>query len=264
MNKKSSRRSFLKTTAVAGIAASLPTSNIFGQIKQKKTDLNPKEKNLVYLFQGDSITDGNRGRNDDPNHIMGHGYAFSVASRVGADFPKVGFVFYNRGISGNTIFDLQKRWQTDTLDLKPDVLSILAGINDVDCVVNSSGSAPGIEEFEKAYRDILSQSKINNPNILLVLGIPFFYPIGNRKEKGQLWSDETIKRAEIVRKLAREFNAVLVDYPSAFNKAMENTKNDYWIWDGIHPTVPGHEIMTREWIKQVSERLTFLNIYNLK
>jgi lysophospholipase L1-like esterase len=86
------------------------------------------EKDLIILFQGDSITDGNRGRNADPNHIMGHGYAFSIASRVGADFPTSGFNLYKRGISGNKVTDLKNRWQEDALNIKPDVLSILVGI----------------------------------------------------------------------------------------------------------------------------------------
>ena len=52
------------------------------------------------LFQGDSITDGNRGRTADPNHILGHGYVFSIASRYGAAYPELGLGFVNRGVSG--------------------------------------------------------------------------------------------------------------------------------------------------------------------
>lgn len=82
------------------------------------------------LFQGDSITDGNRGRSADPNHILGHGYAFITAARHGAAFAESKLDFMNRGVSGNTVLELEKRWQKDTLDLKPDVLSILIGVND--------------------------------------------------------------------------------------------------------------------------------------
>src|SRR3954470_23665676 len=83
------------------------------------------------LFQGDSITDGNRGRSLDPNHILGHGYAFIVAAKYGSQYPKRHLTFLNRGVSGNTVADLTKRWDKDTIDLKPDVLSILIGINDL-------------------------------------------------------------------------------------------------------------------------------------
>jgi hypothetical protein len=77
------------------------------------------------LFQGDSITDGNRGRNTDPNHILGHGYQALISSRYGADLPERHLTFMNRGISGNTVSALARRWQTDTIDLKPDILSQL-------------------------------------------------------------------------------------------------------------------------------------------
>ena len=82
------------------------------------------------LFQGDSITDGNRGRSADPNHVLGHGYVFIIAAKYGAAFPELKLDFLNRGVSGNTVLDLEKRWQKDVLDLKPDVLSILIGVND--------------------------------------------------------------------------------------------------------------------------------------
>ena len=82
------------------------------------------------MFQGDSITDGNRGRSADPNHILGHGYVFIIAAKYGAAFPEAKLDFMNRGVSGNTVLDLEKRWQKDALDLKPDLLSILIGVND--------------------------------------------------------------------------------------------------------------------------------------
>src|SRR5580693_2752855 len=93
------------------------------------------------LFQGDSITDGNRGRSLDPNHILGHGYAFIIAAKFGAAFPEANLEFFNRGVSGNTVLDLEKRWQKDTLDLRPDVLSILIGVND-------RGRVP-LDEYER-------------------------------------------------------------------------------------------------------------------
>jgi lysophospholipase L1-like esterase len=260
MSSKTSRRSFLKSSALAGLVPGLPAGSLLATSSVRLTEP-PKEEQLTFLFQGDSITDGNRGRNTDPNHIMGHGYAFSIASRIGADFPEAGFTFYNRGISGNKITDLQKRWQTDTLDLKPDVLSILAGINDTDAVINKPAEAISLDQFESMYRSLLADSKNQNPDILFVLGLPFVYPVGKRAENWERWRDDTAKRQAVVRKLATEFDAVLVDYPALFDNAITKAPVDYWIWDGIHPTVFAHELMAREWIKQVSTRLKFLKTY---
>jgi len=208
-----------------------------------------------------SITDGKRGRTEDLNHIIGHGYVFGVSSRIGADFPEAGFKFYNRGISGNKLSDLDKRWQTDTMDLKPDVLSILIGINDVVAVTDNQAEIGDATQFEVVLRKLLQQVKTANPTVLLVLGIPFVYPVGKRKENWPLWQNKTLQRAAKVRKLAAEFNAVIVDYPLVFERAMNKATPDYWVWDGIHPTIFGHELMAREWIEQVSKRLKFLKFY---
>src|ERR1044072_1614248 len=89
------------------------------------------QKAIHILFQGDSITDGNRGRDADPNHILGHGYQFIISCKYGAELADRHLTFINRGISGNKVSDLAKRWQADTIDLRPDLLSILVGVNDL-------------------------------------------------------------------------------------------------------------------------------------
>jgi lysophospholipase L1-like esterase len=253
-----SRKGFLRTAGLAGVLVGLGVSC---KAEEKERMVSEAEMNLRFLFQGDSITDGNRGRNEDPNHIMGHGYAFSVASRIGADFPNAGFTFFNRGISGNTVPDLIARWQTDTLDLKPDVLSLLVGINDVGNIVGHWREPQTLEEFASGYKELLDRSLEQNPKLMLVLGLPFVYAVGARKQNWEIWKNETQLRAEVVQKLAAEYNAVLIDYPALFEKAAQKASIDYWIWDGVHPTVFGHELMAREWIKQVSARLDFLSAY---
>ena len=258
MFHKSSRRTFLTSSALAGLA---PAFGPDAMLTDRSVAGSPNDTGLIFLFQGDSITDGNRGRSADQNHIMGHGYAFSVASRIGADFYDRDFVFYNRGISGNKLTDLQKRWTTDTLELKPDVLSILIGINDTAATIDKSAEATTPDQFETIYRNLLDESRRANPNILVVLGLPFVYPVGKRKENWEQWRDDTAARQVVVRKLATDFGAVLVDYPAMLDKAISRKNAEYWVWDGIHPTVFAHELMAREWFKQVSHRLKFLRKY---
>lgn len=255
-----SRRRFLTSAGMAGAITGLTSTTVFAG---EPGVVLGEEKGLTFLFQGDSITDGNRGRNNDLNHIMGHGYAYSIASRVGADFPQAGFLFYNRGISGNKVPDLEERWQNDTLDLNPDVLSLLVGINDVAAVVEKKADAQDLDTFEEGYRKLLTQCQNANPDILFVLGIPFVFSVGARNEHWELWKNETLARAVVIRKIAKEFDAVLVDFDQAFEQAKNSAAINYWIWDGIHPTVFGHELMAREWIRQVSEQLEFLNKYQV-
>ncbi|MBD8489751.1 SGNH/GDSL hydrolase family protein [Echinicola sp. CAU 1574] len=226
-----------------------------------KPQLKSDKSGMKVLFQGDSITDGNRGRTEDPNHIMGHGYAFSVASRVGADFPEKHWEFFNRGISGNTVVDLQERWAKDALALKPDLLSVLVGINDAGQHVRNPEEGAQMALFEETYRDILQQSREQNPDLMIILGLPFVYPVGKRVEHWSIYEKDVLQRQEIVKQLAGEFGALLVDYPAAFDKAMEKAPAEYWIWDGVHPTVAGHEVMTQAWLETVAEKFPFLEVY---
>ena len=198
------------------------------------------------LFQGDSITDGNRGRSEDPNHILGHGYVFIIAAKYGAAFPERNLTFLNRGVSGNKVADLAERWQKDTLDLKPDVLSILIGVND------HSANVP-LDQYEQVYDKLLSDARAANPDIRLVLGEPFSLAVGNKKADWETWSADMKQRQEIVAKLARKYHAALVRFQRAFDTACKRAPAEHWIWDGIHPTYSGHQIMADEWVRTVGE-----------
>jgi lysophospholipase L1-like esterase len=198
------------------------------------------------LFQGDSITDGNRGRSADPNHILGHGYVFIIAARQGAAFPDLKLDFMNRGVSGNTVFDLEKRWQKDTLDLKPDLLSILIGVND-----NSRGVP--LEKYEEVYEKLIADAKAANPKLKLVLCEPFGMAVGAKKENFETWFAGIRQRQAIVAKLAQKYGAALVRFQRIFDEATKRAPADYWIWDGVHPTYRGHQLMADEWERTVRE-----------
>lgn len=253
--ENNSRRSFIRGMALTGLAAvTMSPIETLGQ----STPINRKlkaGKGMVILFQGDSITDGNRGRDADPNHILGHGYQFSIGSQLGADYPEKQMVFYNRGISGNKVIDLARRWQTDTLDLKPDVLSILVGVNDSSSVVQDWEPVISVEKYEETYQLLLDQTLAKFPNIVFVLCEPFILPVSRVKENWEAYHSDIVKRQAVVRKLAARYNAVFVGFQEVFDKACAKVPADYWIWDGVHPTVAGHELMAREWIKQVKKKL---------
>lgn len=198
------------------------------------------------LFQGDSITDGNRGRSADPNHILGHGYAFIVAARQGAAYPEAKVEFINRGVSGNTVLSLEQRWQKDTLDLKPDLLSILIGVND-------NGKGVELDQYERIYDKLITEARAANPKLKLVLCEPFTLPVGKKKEDYENWRTGIGKRQEIVAGLARKHGAALVRFQRVFDEALKRAPADTWIWDGVHPTYRGHQLMADEWERVVRE-----------
>ena len=256
VEKLNNRRDFLKRITALGMVASVAPGLISAMPETMEKTIK-KGEGFTFLFQGDSITDGNRTRNNDWNHVMGHGYAYTIASKLWYEFPEKGFHFFNRGISGNKVSDLAARWQTDTLDLKPDVLSILIGINDVSAFM-AGNKAYVAEQYEQDYRNLLKQTWQQLPNVQLVLGEPFILPVGKVKAQWAAYEGEVRKRQQIVERLSVENNAILVKFQKAFDKALAKAPAEYWIWDGIHPMPAGHELMAREWIKQVSTKLKFI------
>lgn len=202
-------------------------------------------KNTRILFQGDSITDGGRGRSEDLNHILGHGYAYLIAARLCAERPDLNLKFHNRGCSGNRIVDLYARWKEDAINLSPDVISILIGVNDV-----WGGVSRGVPaaRYEKVYRLILEETLEALPNVRFVLCEPFILPVGDIKEQWNEFKPEVDKRRAVVESLAREFNAVHVRIQEAFDAACKDTTQEYWLWDGVHPMPAGHELIARAWL----------------
>ena len=200
------------------------------------------------LFQGDSITEGGRWPGDDQNHIMGQDYAYIVAAQIGLDYPERRLVFINRGVSGNTVVDLAGRWQADTIALKPDVLSIMVGVNDT---FYSDGQS--VETYEQTYDALIAETLKALPNVKIVLGESFLLPSGGYKADYETKRAELAKRQAVARKLAAKYNLPLVEYQRAFDEAMKLAPAEHWSWDGVHPTYAGHGLMAREWTKTVNK-----------
>ncbi len=202
------------------------------------------------LFQGDSITDMNWGRNQrDRNHYLGHSYVYLIAARLGVDMPEAQLDIYNRGISGHTVADLRKRWQKDAIEMKPDILSILIGTNDV-------GNGVREEAFEADYRWILDASRNSNPDLRVVLLDPFVLPTGKLKDE-IAWKSRrsaTDKLGMVVARLVKDYDAVHIKTQAIFDSASQAVTPEQWIWDGVHPLPQGHELIARNWLQEVSAR----------
>ena len=196
------------------------------------------------LFQGDSITDGNRGRTEDPNHLYGHGYVFNIAGKLGADHPQK-FEVINRGISGDICTRLLARWHNESVIFNPDLTSIMIGVND-----SNHGIAP------KRYEDVFNMLLDDLPNSKFILMEPFRY---RNQQDDELWarhSELIAAYQQIVRKIAAERNAIFVPLAEVFEEAFQKAPREYWIWDGIHPTCAGHQLVSRAWLK-AAEPLLF-------
>jgi lysophospholipase L1-like esterase len=198
-------------------------------------------KGMRILFQGDSITDAGRRQGD-----LGSGFVSMIAAALTAKYPELELAFLNRGISGNRARDLRGRWEADCVDLKPDLLSIMIGINDTWRRFDSNDPTPA-ERFRDDFHHILSMVK-ERLNPILVLCEPFVLPY---PEDRRLWRDDLGAKIAIVRDLAREFGAILVPFDSVFAAEATSVGPRYWAGDGVHPTHAGHGLMAAAWLGSV-------------
>ncbi len=210
------------------------------------------EKNARVLFQGDSITDMARGRTEDPNHILGHSYVFLIAAQQGAAYPERNVTFINRGVGGNELGDMVARWDADTLALKPDVLSILIGVNDVGHSFRKNQPL-SIEKYEKTYDDLLARTVAALPNIKFVLCEPMFAPGKSNAAHAVEWEADIKAMQAVVARLATKYHAPVAHFQRIFDEAFHGAPVEYWIWDGVHPTYRGHQLMADEWKRAYHE-----------
>ena len=200
------------------------------------------EGSLV-LFQGDSITDGERVRTQADD--LGRGYARHIAAEFSALYPEQGVRFLNRGVDGDRVRDLRRRWQADCLDLHPTWVSILVGINDT-WRRYDSGDATTVEAFEADYRAILAA--LLGPAPRLIICEPFVLPV---PEDRLTWREDLDPKIAVVRRLAREFRAVLVPLDGVFAQAATRRDPGFWAPDGVHPSPAGEALMAQAWLRAV-------------
>lgn len=215
--------------------------------------MNPFKPDDVILFQGDSITDLGRGRDvAEPNSPqgMGGGYARFAASTLLADHPDKNLRIFNRGISGNTVGQLEERWQADCLDLQPTVLSILIGINDVVRWKTDSPNGRPAAEYDATYRRILDVARQQNPDLRLIICQPFCLPVN---EDLRQWMPELHERQAMAERIAGDYDAAWVPFQALFDGAVKEAPPTYWMPDGVHPTLAGHMRMARRWLDVIGQ-----------
>lgn len=200
------------------------------------------KQNDTILFQGDSITDCGRLESDNG---LGFGYAALIAAHLQSNFPQENYTILNRGISGNRVVDLQARWQEDCLDLKPDVLSILVGVNDA--VHKFTKNIPtSAADYKAGYKDILTRAKAANPDLRIIMLEPFLLPV---PEKRTDWREDLNEKITAVRELASEFGALYVPLDGIFAAKSALRAPAFWSADGIHPTLEGAGVIENAWLE---------------
>ena len=204
---------------------------------------------MKILFLGDSITDASRARERE-GHIssLGYGYVNQVAAALSFENP-CEYEFVNRGISGNRVVDLYARIKADVWYEKPDVLSILIGVNDVWHDLGEKPNGVEVDRFEKVYRMLLEDTKKALPNTKIILCEPFFlHGLATDYNDGYGHFCKVPSYAAAVKKLAQEFDLPFVELQEKFDAAAEKYGYDKVLADGVHPNAFGAALIAKEWI----------------
>ncbi|HEU5359233.1 MAG TPA: GDSL-type esterase/lipase family protein [Gemmatimonadales bacterium] len=204
----------------------------------------------VILFQGDSITDCGRDRDVTAANsaaALGNGYPLLIAAARLAAHPGRGYRFFDRGVSGNTVPDLDARWQADTLDLEPDVLSILIGVNDYWHTLGGDYHGT-VDDYARGYAALLARTRRALPKVRFVVLEPFVLRTGVVKDS---WFPEFDQRREAARRVAREADATFLPLQKMFDELSREAPPVYWSLDGVHPTAAGHAAIADLWTRKV-------------
>ena len=243
------RRQMLRSTAIAaGIAAAGKASPV---CMASETASSLKEGDVV-LFQGDSITDAGRDRKQEGNanhaRALGTGYPVLIASELLNDHANLKLKVYNRGISGHKVPDLDSRWQKDCLDLKPAVLSILVGVNDIWHKLNGRYDGT-VETYKTGFTALVQKTQDTLPDTTIVICEPFALRCGAVNDS---WFPEFDERRAVAKDVAQAAKAIWVPFQTMFDEAIAaGTEPRYWAGDGVHPTLAGHALMAQTWRKIV-------------
>jgi lysophospholipase L1-like esterase len=252
-----SRRNFVIRGLAAGVTALTISAGVTMRASAEMGSLVSRvsiKKGDTILFQGDSITDAGRSRekagvpNEQPG--LGSGYAWLAAAGLLVTHPKDAITIYNRGISGNKVFQLADRWQADCLDLKPNVLSILIGVNDLWHKLNGQYQGT-VQVYEKDYSALLDRTRKVLPKVKLVICEPFVLRCGAVSDK---WFPEFDAYRAAARRIADSFHASFVPFQAMFDEAVKYAPAEHWAKDGVHPSSSGAALMAHEWLMAVAGR----------
>lgn len=241
------RRDFV---AAAGAATAAIALNQIERTTAPKEPRTRRYAGTTVLFQGDSITDSGRSRTKTEANVdgaLGNGYPLMVAAPLLRDAPKAGWRFFNRGISGNRVPDLQARWDADTIALAPDVLSVLIGVNDY--WHTRDGNASGtVADYERQFTSLLEGTRAALPTLRILVLEPFVLRTGFVNDS---WFPEFDARRAAALRVASRTQSTFIPLHDRFAAAARETGPEYWAADGVHPSPAGHALIAEALNKEL-------------
>ncbi len=208
------------------------------------------EKQSRLVMAGDSITDAGRAQpaGEGLFGALGTGYVGLIDALLGAAYPELGVRIVNKGTGGNTVRDLEARWQADVLDQRPDWVSVMIGTNDVwrqfDSPTRPEQAVP-LEEYTQTLDALVARTR---PAVTGLVLLTPFYIEPNRRDPMRARMDEY---GAAVRAVARRHDALFVDTQAFFDAALASCYPATLAWDRVHPSLTGHMILARAFLNAV-------------
>lgn len=250
-NQNNTRRSFIRKAALGSLmAVSIPEILSASMAAPPVKKLVLTSDNVI-LFQGDSITDASRNRDDmsyNNASALGGGYSLLAGAVLLEENADLNLKIFNKGISGNKVYQLAERWDTDCLDIKPDVLSILIGVNDIWHKLNGEYNGTAAV-YKKDYIALVERTIKALPDVELIICEPF--AVRGVKAVDEKWYPEFYDYQKAAKDIAVQFGAVFIPFQKIYDEAQKQAPGVYWTGDGVHPTLAGAQLMAQAWLMAV-------------
>ncbi len=200
------------------------------------------------VFIGDSITAAERQGASAP---YGSGYVSMIRNFLLARYPELHLNVINKGVGGDTVRNLDQRWEQDVVTEHPKWLSVCIGINDVwrHFAGNTQEAVP-VAEYEATLRRLLKRAQ-DATGAKLILAEPYMI----EKDQANLMRRLMVVYGQIVDSIASDFNAKLVRTLAAFDTALTTTQPTDWADDHIHPNLPGHALIALAFLRTLEFQL---------
>ncbi|MCI9407957.1 MAG: SGNH/GDSL hydrolase family protein [Clostridia bacterium] len=198
------------------------------------------------VFFGDSITDCDRDRGD--LNSLGNGYVKILADKLRPIYPDTDIELINKGISGDRVQELLARVQTDVIDLKPDAVVIMIGINNV-WHKFTHGKELDLAEFEQDLKELIT--KLKAAGIVVIFLEPFLLPAPDKLRMRKVFNEEL----KIIDRVGEEMCDEFVAFDEMFNGLVESIPYTEYSLDGVHPTHRGSRLIANTAIKAIRKHL---------
>lgn len=208
-----------------------------------------KESRL--LFIGDSVTDCGRDYTAQPASYssLGNGYVSLINAALTAIYPEYRIMVINKGVNGNDVLRLNDRWQKDVIELKPDYVSILIGVNDVwrqfDSVFKHREDLVNLEEYRQKYQELIDKTKSQVEQIFIVSPV-MFEPNLNDPMRAQVDCYR-----QVAEELATKNHLLYIDLQRAVDRFLISTSSYVLTQDRVHPNLQGHMLFANTWLNRV-------------